>query len=177
MFDINVLKEQVEFAQELLKTHNFGNRGYGDGNYKEQLTGIIGQTVLADLLSQPRPSGEKGFDEGIDFIINGKKVDVKTMTRAVPMRDYFVHNFIGYQLKYDTEYYIFQSYNVTLQIITICGYVSKVEFLQRANFFKKGVLRQRSNGTSFSTKAPFYEIEQTRLNELEKVKDIFDKIK
>jgi len=38
-----------------------------------------------------------------DFLINGMRVDIKTMTRRVPVRDYFVHNFVGYQKDYDVD--------------------------------------------------------------------------
>ena len=76
MFDIKVSEEQKNYAQDMVNKYNFGMRGYGDGNKKEQLTGIIGQTVLADLLGLPRPDGGSGFDNGFDFVINGKKVAI-----------------------------------------------------------------------------------------------------
>lgn len=129
MFDIKVSDEQIQYATSLVQQYNFGARGYGDGNKKEQLTGIIGQTVFADLLQMPRPSGETGFDNGIDFIIQGKKIDIKTMTRTVSVKQHYVHNFIGYQQKYEVNFYVFASYNIRTQILTICGSIDKTSFL------------------------------------------------
>lgn len=163
MFDVKVSEEQLDYAEKLVEKYNFGRRGYGDGNKSQQLTGIIGQTVFADLIGQKRPDGSSGFDNGTDFFINGKKVDIKTMTRTTPVKDYYVHNFIGYQKNYDVDYYVFASYNTTNRILTICGYISKEEFFKKAAFYPKGSWRTRSDKTSFQTFAPLYEIRQTDL--------------
>lgn len=165
MFDINVTQEQFNYARTLVLNHNFGVRGYGDGNKDEQFTGLLGQTVFADLLGSNRPRGDIGFDGGIDFIVNGIKIDIKTMTRTVPVKSHYVHNFIGYQLKYETQGYVFASYNKRTNIMTICGYVTKEQFIERAKFYKKGELRYRDDGTSFPSKAPLYEIMQSDLEQ------------
>lgn len=176
MFVEYVKKSQLEYANKLVHMYNFGNRGRGDGNTKEQLVGILGQTVLADLLNLERPQGS-GFDGGVDFIINNKRIDVKTMTRTTDMRDYYVHNFIGYQEKYEVDYYIFASYNRLNAKITFCGYVDKEAFFERASFYKKGARRYRSDGSCFISKAPLYEIKQESLKALNSVEDIYSLLK
>ena len=176
MFDVEVSEEQLDYAKKLVKKYNFGQRGYGDGNKRQQLTGIIGQTVFADLIIQERPDGSTGFDDGKDFFINGKRVDVKTMTRTTPVKNYYVHNFVAYQKKYDVDYYVFASYNVTNRILTICGYISKEEFFQKAKFFPIGSWRTRSDGTSFQTFAPLYEIKQTDLLDVEDITSLLNGI-
>ena len=176
MFDILVTDEQKYYAEEMVSRYNFGMRGYGDGNQKEQLTGIIGQTVLSDLLGVPRPTGADGFDNGVDFIINGQKVDIKTMSRTVPVKPHYVHNFIGYQKNYNVGFYIFASYNTRTEVLSFCGFVSKEEFLERARFYKKGDLRYRDDGTSFPTKAPLYEIQQSDLNPTNSLQELIDGI-
>lgn len=70
---------------------------------------------------------------------------------------------LGIKKKYDVDYYVFASYNTTNRVLTICGYISKEEFFEKADFFPKGSLRKRSDGTSFHTFAPLYEIKQTDL--------------
>ena len=176
MFDIRVTEEQINYANQMVNEYNFGQRGYGDGNRQKQLTGIIGQTVVADFLKQERPVGDKGFDGGVDFIINGKTVDVKTMTRTKPVRDFFVHNFIGYQRNYDVDYYVFASFNIKSSVLTICGYVTKKEFFDRSEFYDTGSIRERSNGTKFTTFAPLYEIQQSNLNGVNSVEDLLQGI-
>lgn len=162
MFDIKVKNEQIEFARNFVNTHDLGQRGYGDGTKEQQFTGILGQIVLTDLLEMDRPTGD-GFDGGFDFVINNRRVDIKTMGRTTEMRDYYVHNFIAYQKNYTVDYYIFASFNKTNNVLTICGCIDKANFKKRAEFYEKGTLRYRSDGTSFETKGPLYEIKQTKI--------------
>jgi len=68
MFDVKVSEEQLDYAKKLVEKYNFGQRGYADGNKRQQLTGIIGQTVFADLIRQERLDGSTGFDDGKDFL-------------------------------------------------------------------------------------------------------------
>lgn len=163
MFNVVVNNEQINFATQLINNYNFGQRGRGDGTKEQQRTGLIGQTVFADLISAERPDGATGFDGGKDFIINGKRVDIKTMGRTVPMRNYFVHNFVGYQRNYEVDYYIFASFNKSNNTLTVCGYIDKEQFFQRAAFFPAGSVRTRADGSSFTTFAPLYEIKQSDL--------------
>jgi hypothetical protein len=172
MIKIIPTEEQISYSKHINDNFNLGNRGYGDGNKQEQYIGILGQIVLADILEINRIKGNEGFDEGIDFVINNKKVDVKTMGRTVDVRSHFVHNFIGYQMKYVTDYYIFQSYNRIKNELSICGFVSKNELIDRSLFYEKGTIRYRDDGSSFINKAPLYEIKQMDLNPINNVKDI-----
>lgn len=176
VINIRVTGEQKRFAQALVKKHNFGNRGIADGNAEEQYVGILGQTVFADALHLARPTGTSGFDGGVDFLLNDKRVDVKTMGRNYPMKNHYVHNFIGFQKDYQVDYYIFCSFNKRSEILTLCGYVSKTEFFEKSIFYKKGTVRYRDDGTSFKTKTDHYEIEQRNLNSLHRIKDITTQI-
>lgn len=177
MFDILVTGEQVEFANSLVQDNNFGMRGKGDGNKKEQFVGMLGQTVVGDSLHYPRPTGGEGFDGGYDFNINGKRVDVKTMGRTTPVRNYYVHNFVGYQEGYDVDYYIFTSFNKETEVLTICGYIDKDNFFKKAKYYEEGTMRYRSDGTGFRTKAPLYEINQSDLYEINEIEEIYEKIR
>lgn len=172
MFIINVKDEILEHAKNQVDRYNFGQRGIADGNKEEQMVGLIGQTTVQDLLGLDWPTGENGFDNGVDFIINGKRVDVKTMGRTVSMRDYFVHNFLGLQINYDVDIYVFCSFNKNNEELTVCGSLNKEELEEKSNFYNKGTERTRSNGTSFKTKADLYEILQTNLDPINSVEDL-----
>lgn len=137
---------------------------------------MIGQVVLADLLGQPRPTDEEGFDGGFDFVINAKKVDLKTMSRTRAMRDFYVHNFIGYQLKYDTQIFIVASLNTTDNVLTICGTVTKKRITEKAVFTPIGGYRTRSDGTKLKVKAPLYEIEQKYICNADNMQEIINSI-
>lgn len=177
MFDIFPNEEQLNYAKQIVDHYNFGHRGYGDGNKRMQEVGILGQVCLADLLNEERPTGEKGFDGGFDFIINNKKVDVKTMGRTVDIKEHYVHNFVEYQLKYSCDFYIFLSYNYKNNKLTVCGTVSKSTFKEKAILYKLGDVRVRDDGTTFLTRTPMFEIFQHDLIPINSLSDIYKIIK
>jgi hypothetical protein len=172
MMDIMPNQEQKDYAAKQVESYNFGQRGVFDGNKEQQFVGVLGQTVVADLLQVPRPDGTSGNDKGVDFVMNHKNVDIKTMTRTVSVKEHYVHNFVAYQKKYPTDVYIFASYNKKNNVFSICGSVSKEQLQERAEFFEKGQLRYRDDGTAFPAKAPLYEIKQSDLNRINSVEDI-----
>ena len=177
MFNIQVSNEIILYAKKLLTKHNFGRRGVADGNYDEQLTGLIGQCTIQKIFGFPLMTGEGGFDDGKDFIYADKIIDVKTMGRTTNVRDYYVNNFIGLQKNYKTEVYIFCSLNKKTNILTVCGWVSKPQLFERAKLYKKGTKRFRSDGTYFRTKADLYEIKNTGLNQVISPDDLKKQLK
>ena len=177
MFDIIVTDEQLEYARNLCANHNFGQRGRGDGTPEEQLTGMIGQTAFADALGAPRPRpAAGGFDGGFDFTVNGKKVDLKTMGRNVPLKPDYVHNFTAYQRNDDVDFYLFASYNKRSRHLTIGGCVSKTEFTDLAEYYPIGAERFRDDGTSFENTKPNYEILQSDLRQADSLGELIQKI-
>lgn len=172
MFDITISKEIKTHCEYLMKHHNFGNRGIADGNYGEQLTGLIGQNTLQQLFDFPLMDGKGGFDNGEDINFNNISIDVKTMGRTVNMKTYYVHNLIGLQEHYPTQVYIFCSYNKKTNTLTICGWVTKEQHRKRAKFYPKGTVRTRSNTTTFNTKADLYEIRNDALNDVTNFEDL-----
>jgi len=172
MFDIKISSKIKNHCEELIRIYNFGNRGIADGSQSEQLTGLIGQNVLHDLFELPLMDGKGGFDDGEDINFNNLTIDVKTMGRTVSMKPFFVHNLIGLQIHYPTQVYIFCSLNKDTEVLTVCGWVTKEQHRNRAEFFSKGTWRTRTNGTKFSTKADLYEIRNDALNDVTNFEDL-----
>ena len=95
--------EQRQFCYEYLKNNNLGNRGYFDGDDKQQYYGLLAQIMVTDLFNLPRPQSE-GFDGGYDFKLFGLKFDVKCELRNVPFDESrFVHNFSEPQKDYAVD--------------------------------------------------------------------------
>ncbi len=153
-----------------VNTYNFGKRGYADGNKEEQYTGILGQNVVCNYFDSPLASGEDGFDDGVDLTINNKRIDVKTMGRNVPVKYEYTNNFIASQDGYNTDIYIFCSINKKESILTMCGWVTKKQFISRRIFHKKGSLRFRKDGTFIKVKSDLYEIDNNMLNNMSSFK-------
>ena len=156
--------EQIDWVVAYLQKHNLGMRGVFDGDCDRQFYGLLAEIMVKDLLKQPRPdmdfSAPNPFgDGGFDFIYNSKKVDVKCERRNVTFKPHFVHNLVGNQIWYKTDYYLFCSWNVPRYSLKICGIISKGDFAQLARFYKKGESRKRDDGTEFFLQADLYEID------------------
>ena len=172
MFNLKLTDEVRDYANRQVSIKNFGVRSAGfNGNRIQQYTGIVGECMLHKAIGKDLPT----YDSGSlieDIIINNKKVDIKTMARTVDMRDFYVHNFVGYQKDRDNDVLLFISINKTTGNVQICGWLDKKKFLEQASFFDKGSVRTRTDGSTFVTRAPLYEIENKNLNQINTIEDI-----
>ena len=172
MLDLKLTDEIRQYAYNQVKTHNFGQRSSGfNGNFERQYTGIVGECIVYKALNKELPQ----YDSGSlieDIVINNKKIDIKSMARNVDMKDFYVHNFVGYQKNFPNDIYIFNSIVKQDRTIQICGWLPKDEFFMKCSFFDKGMPRFRSDGSSFKTKAPLYEIENKELNAISTEEDV-----
>ncbi len=158
MFHVAVTQDVIEHARTAVGEGRFGRRGFADGSVSEQVTGLIGQTVVMDLFGLPRPNDSGQSDGGVDFVFEGMSIDVKTVGRNVPVRTDYVNNLQAAQIHFPTDAYIFCSLNRRSNVLTVCGWTTKIEFLENAAFYRAGTRRMRSNGTGFPLKADLYEI-------------------
>lgn len=172
MFTVKVSPALIEHCQHLVTTHNFGNRFTANGNQEQQLTGIIGQSVIMDAFSLGFVDGKGGFDNGVDLMINIKKVDVKTMGRTTDVKPNYTNNFLKLQDYFETDVYIFCSYHKLKKEVTICGWIEKPDFVAKRKLFPKGTIRTRTDGTTFSTFADLYEIDNSLLNDVSSFEDL-----
>ena len=172
MLNLKLTDEVRNYANRQVSIKNFGVRSAGfNGNRIRQYTGIVGECMIHKALDRDLPNYNSGSLIE-DLKINNKKVDVKTMARNVDMRDFYVHNFVGYQKDRENDVLLFNSINKKTGNVQICGWLPKKKFLERASFFDKGSERKRTDGTSFITQAPLYEIENNKLNQINSVEDI-----
>ncbi len=174
MLKIKVKDEILKHCKEQVEKYNFGQRGVADGNKEEQFVGCVGESVIREFFGLEWVDGDKGFDGGKDIEYEGIKIDVKTMGRTTDVKPFYVNNFIGLQKSYEVDVYIFTSFNKLKNELTICGWIHKEELLQKASFFPKGTKRYRSDGTFFETKADLYEIENSKLYDVNSIDELKD---
>jgi len=150
---------------EYLSKNSLAHRGKADGNKNEQFVGLVGE-ILTKKVFGIKHKFEKGYDGGFDFQYKNKRIDVKTMSRTVDMKDHYIHNFIAYQKDYNCDAYIFNSINKKTNTLTICGWVTKEELKEKSSFYKKGSIRERTDGSTFAMKTDTYEIKNNMLNNI-----------
>lgn len=160
MFDINVPHEVKRYSWNLVNSVNFGRRNEFNGDRLKQYVGMIAQTCACDAYGLPRPTGDDGFDNGVDLELHGKFCDIKCMTRTTEVKWYFVNNLVASQVEgsqYLTDAYIFASYNRLSGVLTVCGAISKND-VRRCDRFDKEYVRTRADGTQFKTMTGLYEV-------------------
>lgn len=172
MFIVKVKESIIAHCKKQVGEFNFGRRYTANGTPQQQLTGIIGQSVVMELFGLGYIDGKAGFDEGIDIVFNNKKIDVKTMGRTTDVRRSYTNNFLKLQDYFQTEVYIFCSYNKIKKEITVCGWIGKSDFEKKRKFFPKGSTRYRFDGSKFSTFADLYEIDIKDLNDVKDENDL-----
>lgn len=159
-------REQRNFCVNFLKEGSMANRGTFDGDYHQQLFGLMAQVVVSDFLELERPKNE-GFDGGVDLEIAGKKFDVKCVIRTVDPKPNFANNLTSHQMKYDIDGYIFVSFNKNIGRFTVCGWIPKQEFKDKAEYFPEGSQRTRDDGTLMTLQSANYELPNKDLRKLE----------
>lgn len=163
MFKVQVKDSVIKHCEELVSNYNFGQRKEANGTKEQQLTGVIGQSVIMDLFEEGYVDGETGFDGGVDILFNNKKIDVKTMGRKTDARINYTNNFLKLQDYFDTELYIFCSYHKIKKELTVCGWIDKQTFIDKRTFYPKGTVRTRFDKSTFKTFSDLYEIDNSQL--------------
>lgn len=176
MVILKVTDTILQHCKQQLEKFNFGKRYTANGTKAQQLTGIIGQSVVMYLFNKGFIDGNEGFDNGVDMLYNNLKIDVKTMGRTTDVRANYTNNFLKLQDYLETEIYIFCSYHKTKQEVTICGWIDKQNFINKRKFYPKGSIRERSNQTTFTTFADLYEIDNNQLNAISSVEDLKEQL-
>jgi hypothetical protein len=165
MIQIPLTQKIVDYSSKLVKENNFGQRGYDDGNYKEQLVGIISENTVRRYLGCELIKPD-GFDGGYDIMYKNFYTDIKSMTRNVEPKDFYINNLFDAQLEHKAEAFIFTSLNVKNKILSVCGWITKKEFKEKAIFYPKGT--QRIRGVEkFTLRADNWEISNSQLKKFE----------
>ena len=151
---------------QFVSQNNLGKRHSSNGTKTEQYVGMLGEVAVKRLFKQPVDLTAE-FDGGFDFEHNEMKIDVKTMGRNVNPQPSYVNNFVAYQKDFKCDAYIFCSLNKKTSELHICGWVTKDELLDKAEKFKKGTERTRSDGSVLKLKAPTYEIKNSDLKPID----------
>ena len=163
MITIPIDKSIADHCKKLISEVNFGQRGKADGNRVEQYIGIVSQCMIMDIFGLPWIEASEGHDSGVDMILNQKRYDVKSMGRTCYPQYNYVNNFVEYQAHFNVDRYIFCSVNKLTADLTICGWIEKADFFDKAILYPEGTIRTRADGTTFTSKAGLYELKNSSL--------------
>ena len=164
MEDIKITDYMIDYSKNLVLNKNYGRRGKFDGTTRQQFIGVLSENYIRYILDLPLMKLEDDFDGGYDLIWNDMKVDVKSMERKGFPKPHYVNNVLASQMSYQAEAFIFCSVNVPKKVLTICGWITKEDFKDKAKLYTQESGRRRDDGTIMSLKADNWEIENRYLN-------------
>jgi hypothetical protein len=164
---IDIPKKEKLRIWAWVKKHNTANRGKFDGNLEKQFLGKLAESMVCEYMTgKELELKDDGFDGGVDFVFEGIKVDVKSMGRNVFTKEHYENNFIDDQKEYKTDMLVFTSINKKKQVLEICGWLSKEEFLEVAEFHKQGQKIYRDDGSSFENETGLWTCKNSQLKDI-----------
>jgi len=140
-----------EYVSRNFKNNYLLNSKTVNGGEQYRIAGQLGEIVFQRLFGkQAIKSPEK--DIIYDFILNGKKIDVKCKCRNVPPKPFFEASVFKYQLDKhfeDVDIYVFMSTTKDFKTVWVCGYLGKAEWTDNPNgkLWKSGETDPSNNMT------------------------------
>lgn len=171
MITIQIEEQVIIDAAQYVDKRVIGKRKSFNGNRKNQVVGICAEFMIADLLGIERPKGD-GFDGGWDIQIGNKFIDIKTIGTTSKVKPEHWNNVIGQQIEYKNTHYLFCSLNTYNRLLTICGFITKDDFLKKATYNKEGDIIMRSDGSELKLGAPNYGIQNKDLIQINSIAEL-----
>jgi hypothetical protein len=98
--------------------------------------GNLAEVIFSEMYPEAERISHK--DLYADFILDGKRIDVKCKARLGYCEDHFEVSVETRQITFDVDEYVFFSYNYTDQVLEYLGSISKAQFLIKAKEWKEG---------------------------------------
>jgi hypothetical protein len=135
MIKIQITPGQIERAKKLYSFNTLKNSiKEGEGN----LIGAIGEIVAYDYYKSHDKIVIHSGDLNFDLLIDGSKIEVKTMEHNAPPRDEYECNLSLFNSEQQCDYYLFVDVNSSHSTAYIKGYVSKQRFKKIRQLRLKG---------------------------------------
>lgn len=174
MITIPIDEQTIIDATIYVDKSKIGKRRSFNGNRTNQVVGMTGEFIIADLLGFERPKRKDGFDGGWDIQIGQKLIDIKTVGRTSNARLDYDSNVIEAQMHFKATHFLFCSLNKTKRLFTIVGFISKEDFKAKSKFYKKGDEFTRVNGDKMILNASGYFIKNEELIQVDSIAELKD---
>jgi len=146
MFDKTIIDDQtIELAKNWSDFQ--GNRF----SIRTDGTKMISSNLAEIVFSKTYPQATRISDSDYhaDFVIKGKRVDVKCKERTVLCKEFYEVSVEARQIEYNADWYMFYSYNSKERVMEFLGGIEKSDYIQKAVLYKKGDI-DPSNGWKVS---------------------------
>jgi len=161
VLELSVLETDLKEAER--RSFELGvlpsSRTKGDGN-------VVG--FLGEILTAKRIGARIDSTYDYDLFFNGLKIDVKTKSCSSDPRPNYLCSVMSYQIKNNSDGYVFARVNLTARKCWILGYISKQDLLSKGRFCKKG-----DPDGNFTFKEDCWSIEISQLQPIEELCENF----
>lgn len=164
----------LRISNDLCRKVDFGKRGFDDGTKDQQLHGIIAQNTVALVYGFPFVQESDTWDGGYDFTVGSQKIDIKNVTTNYTPKPHYEARVVSDQLRYGVNAYLFTAYNQRKNELTLCGWLPKHLFLDRARVYKRGDVIECDDGTTFTCRLNTHQIYLHQLNKIESIELLKD---
>jgi hypothetical protein len=135
MIKLQITESQIERAKKLFSFNKLKNSiKEGEGN----LLGAIGEIVAFDYYQEQDKLVIHSGDFNFDLLIDGSKIEVKTMEVNATPKEYHECNVSLYNAEQQCDYYLFLNVDSSHSTAYIKGYVSKERFKKIRQLRLKG---------------------------------------
>ena len=135
MIKLQITESQIKRAKKLYSFNKLKNSiKNGEGN----LTGAIGEIVAFDYYEGQDKVVIHSGDFNFDLLIDGSKIEVKTMECNSPPKDHYECNVSLFNAEQDCEYYLFVDVDSNHSTAYIKGHISKQRFKKIRQLRLKG---------------------------------------
>lgn len=135
MIKIKITESQIKRAKKLYSFNELKNSiKEGEGN----LLGAIGEIVAFDYYQEQDKVVIHSGDFNFDLLIDGSKIEVKTMEVNATPKEYHECNVSLYNAEQQCDYYLFLNVDSSHSTAFIKGYVSKERFKKIRQLRLKG---------------------------------------
>jgi hypothetical protein len=135
MIKIKITESQIKRAEKLFSFNKLKNSiKEGEGN----LLGAIGEIVAFDYYQEQDKVVIHSGDFNFDLLIDGSKIEVKTMEVNATPKEYHECNVSLYNAEQQCDYYLFLNVDSSHSTAYIKGYVSKERFKKIRQLRLKG---------------------------------------
>jgi hypothetical protein len=135
MIKLQITESQIKRAEKLFSFNKLKNSiKEGEGN----LLGAIGEIVAFDYYQEQDKVVIHSGDFNFDLLIDGSKIEVKTMEVNATPKEYHECNVSLYNAEQQCDYYLFLNVDSSHSTAFIKGYVSKERFKKIRQLRLKG---------------------------------------
>jgi len=135
MIKLQITQSQIKRAEKLFSFNKLKNSiKEGEGN----LLGAIGEIVAFDYYQEQGKLVIHSGDFNFDLLIDGSKIEVKTMEVNATPKEYHECNVSLYNAEQQCDYYLFLNVDSSHSTAYIKGYVSKERFKKIRQLRLKG---------------------------------------